>query len=161
MRQACGALQDSRSRDESVNNDLGGIRHAWSATRAQTARCWLCVQDQLSTRSASLFFSRRSARWLCILPHVRHPFGPTRSCLVQLQEKEWGHGVFASWSSPSTVPAKDSDAPLAQGDAASCAFFPLWHDGLRHGQGTSLLFHDASPVSFPLKLRQVCQVHLH
>ena len=68
--------------------DLGRIRHAWSATRVQTARCWLCAQDQLSTRSVSLFLSRRSARWLCRLPHVRHPFGLTRSCLVQLQENK-------------------------------------------------------------------------
>ena len=37
-------------------------------------------------------------------------------------------------------------------------FFPLWHDGPRHGQGTSLLFHDANPVSFPLRLWHICQV---
>ena len=72
--------------DDSVGNDLGRIRHAWSATRVQTASCCPCAHDQLSTRSVSLFLSSRSAVWLCPLPHVRHKFGAMRSCLVRLQE---------------------------------------------------------------------------
>ena len=58
--------------DDSVSNDLGRIRHAWSATRVQTASCCPCAQDQLSTRSVWLFPSSISASWLCPLPHVRH-----------------------------------------------------------------------------------------
>ena len=88
LRHACGATQDSRRREEYVSDDLGSIRHAWSATRVQTASCSPCAQDQLSTRLVSLFLSRRSAPWLCPLPYVRHPFGPTRSCLVRLQENK-------------------------------------------------------------------------
>ena len=88
LRHACGATQDSRRHNEYVSDDLGRIRHAWSATRIQTASCYLCADDQLSTRSVWLFPSRRSAGWLCLLPHVRHPFGAMRSCLIQLQENK-------------------------------------------------------------------------
>ena len=162
LRHACGATQDSRRRDEYVSDDLGRIRHAWSATRVQTARCCLCADDQLSTKSVWLFPCRISAGWLCPLPRVRHPFGATRSCLVRLQEKEWGHGVSASWPSPSTVPAKDSDAPLAP--VSHCTSNPFFLCGTKvYGSGRApyLLFHDANPVSFPLRVGHICQVHLH
>ena len=38
-------------------------------------------------------------------------------------------------------PRKTQTRHWPQGHTASCAFFPLWHEGLRHGLGTSLLFH--------------------
>ena len=93
--------------DDSVSNDLGRIRHAWSATRVQTASCCPCAHDQLSTRSVWFFPSRISAGWLCPLPHVRHPFGAMRSCLDRLQENK-GIRVLASLLSPATEPAKNS-----------------------------------------------------
>ena len=46
-------------------------------------------------------------------------------------------------------PRKAQTRHWPQGDAASCAFFPLWHDGPRQGQGTSLLLQS---VRIPLRL---------
>ena len=146
LRHACGATQESRRRDEYVSDDLGWIRHAWSATRVQTASCCPCAHDQLSTRSVWFFPSRISAGWLCPLPHVRHPFGAMRSYLVQLKEIKGSR-------SPRLVTLAVHDARVklrrATGPKVTLhlvPFFPLWHDGLRHGRGTSLLCNRCSSL---------------
>ena len=61
-------------------------------------------------------------------------------------KKTKGHG-----SSPRfpRCPRKTQTRHWPQGDAASCAFFPMWHDGPRQGQGTSLLLQS---VRIPLRL---------
>ena len=138
--------------DDSVSNDLGRIRHAWSATRVQTASCCPCAHDQLSTRSVWFFPSRISAGWLCPLPHVRHPFGAMRSCLDRLQENK-GIRSPRLVALAATEPAKNSDAPLAPRSRYILRFFFLCGTKV-YGTARALHFFSiaANPTTFWLRL---------
>ena len=138
--------------DDSASNDLGRIRHAWSATRVQTASCCPCAHDQLSTRSVWFFPSRISAGSLCPLPHVRHPFGAMRSCLVRLQENK---GI----RSPRLIAlARDGAREKlrrATGNKVTLHLAPFFLCGTKvYGRARALHSFSiaANPISFPLRL---------
>ena len=61
------------------------------------------------------------------------------SCLASRKQGDTESSLRCS--RPRRSPRKTQTRHWPQGHATSCAFFPLWHEGLRHGQGTSLLFH--------------------
>ena len=105
-------------------------------SRVQTIRCWLCVHDQLSTRSVRLFLSKRSASWLRPVPtcatSVRS--NAVTSCSVSRRKRITVSP--ASRPMPSTVIWKDLDAPVAP-ESRCTSFFPRRRDGVRCGHVTS------------------------
>ena len=116
---------------------MHGVRHV---SRRPVA-VFVLLTTSFKKRSVWLFLSSRSASWLCPLPHVRHPFGAMRSCLVQLQENKGTRSPC--FVAPAFRGAREK-LRRATGPKVTlhlALFFLLWHEGLRHGLGTSLLFH--------------------
>ena len=73
-------------------------------------RCCFCAaHDQLSKKIGVTPFQQEIRR-LALSSAARLE---QRARVLFGFKKSRGHGVLASWSWPSTVPAKDSDAPLA------------------------------------------------
>ena len=99
--------------DDSVSNDLGRIRHAWSATRVQTASCCPCAHDQLSTRSV-WFFPSRDIRRLALSCAARTTSIWSNALVSCSASRKQGDTESSPrCSRPPTEPAKNSDAPLA------------------------------------------------
>ena len=57
--------------DDSVSNDLGRIRHAWSATRVQTASCCPCAAHDQLQKKIGVAVSQQQIRRLALFSAAR------------------------------------------------------------------------------------------
>ena len=115
---ACGATQDSRRRDEYVNSDLGG-------KDSPCMECDTCPDGLLLSLCSRPAFNKDRCHSFSV---GDPPAGYVLCRTYDIHLEQRARVLFGFKKT------KGHD------HAASCAFFLVWHEGLRHGQGTSLLF---------------------